>query len=327
MATKKASSSKVASKKRPATKKPAKATTTVVAAAAKTGGKKLTFSEKVAAVRPGALIAEFFGTFVLAGAVISLAGGGTTGSIAIALILAVLVIVFGVVSGAHLNPAITIAQYVNRKVDGVRTVFYIFAQVLGALAAFGVLVGMFGAVDKLPSQVQEALTSAGYVQAEDIDKGGGIVEFLEKTYDGMTVEEAAAQLNVVRESNWSSPTFVDHQMTLDKEWADLLLELLGAIIFGLGVGYAVYAERKNQIETGLAVGVSFLAGLVIGGATVILNPAVAAAIGGFEAANPFGTGAMVFWWPVFTYVGATVVGMTIGFTIYRFILKDALNKK
>jgi glycerol uptake facilitator-like aquaporin len=299
-----------------------KATTTVVAAAAKTGGKKLTFSEKVAALKPGALIAEFFGTFVLAGAVISLVDGGLTGSIAVALILAVLVVVFGVVSGAHLNPAITIAQYVNRKVDGVKAVAYIFAQVLGALAAFGLLLGLFNATTpSLSSRVYEALTSAGYETAENIDKGGGIEKYLDETY-GMTIETAAQQLNIGDEAE-----FIDHKMTADKEWVNFLLELLGAIIFGLGVGYAVCSEKKGQIEAGLAVGISLLAGLVIGGATVILNPAVAAAIGGFEAANPFGAEAMTFWWPVFTYIGATVIGLTAGFSIYRLALSDAVAKK
>ncbi|MCL2173743.1 aquaporin [Candidatus Saccharibacteria bacterium] len=322
MATKRASSSKV-TKKRPATKKPAvkvAAKTTIVAA--KTGGKeKLTFSEKVALLRPGALIAEFFGTFVLTATVINLTGGGLMTMMAIALILAMLVIIFGVVSGGHLNPAITIAQYVNRKIDGVKTVAYIFAQVLGALAAFGVLLGLFNAsFPSLETQVYDALTSSGYLVAADVDEGGGIAAYLDEMYK-MTVDEVAQQLGI------SAPEFIDHKMTADKEWVDLLFELVGAIVFGLGVGYAVCAEKKCQVKTGLAVGMSLLAGLAIGGATVILNPAVAAAIGGFEAVNPFGTDAMTFWWPVFTYIGVTIIGITAGFTVYRLALQDALSEK
>jgi len=316
MATKKASSSKAASKKRPATKKPAAKKATVVAAAAKTGGKKIKLSEKIAALRPSALIAEFFGTFVLAGAVINLADGGIAGTIVLALVLAVLVVVFGVISGAHLNPAITIAQYVNRKIDGVKTVAYIFAQVLGALAAFGLLFSLFNVTNTLEAQVYSALTGNGYVEAADIDAGGGITKYLKEKYS-MTLEDAAKQLGI------NAPEFIDHKMTVDKEWVDLLLELVAAIVFGLGIGYAVYSEKRGSIEVGLAVGVSLLAGLIIGGATVILNPAVAAAIGGFEAVNPFGADAMTFWWPVFTYVGITVIGVTAGFTTYRFISKDA----
>jgi len=313
MAIKKASSSKANVKKRPTTKKSAAKVTTV---AAKTGGKKITFGQKVAALRPGAIIAEFFGTFVLAAAVINLANGGTVGAIAIALVLAILVVVFSTISGGHVNPAITIAQYINRKIDGVRTVAYIFAQVLGALAAFFLLLGMFNATNSLEAQVYETLTSNGYVAAEDIDAGGGIVKYLDEAYS-MTIEDAASSLGI------NTSQFIDHKMTVDKEWVDLLLELVAAIVFGLGVGYAAYSDKKNSVANGLAVGVSLLAGLIIGGATVILNPAVAAAIGGFEAVNPFGSGAMTFWWPVFTYVGVTVIGITAGFTAYRFMSKDA----
>ncbi|MDR1969825.1 MAG: aquaporin [Candidatus Nomurabacteria bacterium] len=320
MATKKASSSKAA-RKRPATKKPAeKVAIKATTVAAKTGGKKLTFGEKVAAIRPGVLIAEFFGTFVLAAVMISLFGGGTTGAIVIALTLAVLVIVFGAISGAHVNPAITIAQYVNRKIDGVRAVAYIAVQVLGALAAFGLMLGMFNAATpSLEAQVYESLTGNGYVAAKDIDESGGIVKYLSEVHN-MTVDEAAGQLGI------TATQFVNHKMTADKEWVDLMLELVAAIVFGLGIGYAVCAQRKSAIETGFAVGISLLAAFIIGGSTVILNPAVAAAIGGFEAVNPFTAGAMAFWWPVFTYIGATTVGITAGFTVYRLILKDVVEK-
>jgi len=325
MATKKASSSKIAPKKRPSTKKPVKAVVKPTTVAAKTGGKdkKLTFSDKAVAIRPGMLIAEFFGTFVLTGAVINLAGGGLTGSIAIALILATLMIVLGVISGGHFNPAITIAQYVNRKIDGVRAAAYICAQILGALAAFGLLLGMFNAsAPSLETQVYDTLTSSGYETAENINDGGGIVKYLEEEY-GMTIEDAAEQLGIDADTS----EFINHEMTADKEWVDLLLELVAAIVFGLGIGYAVYSEKKSSVENGLAVGVSLLAGLVIGGSSVILNPAVAAAIGGLEALVFTGNDALAFWWSISAYIGATIVGLTAGFTLYKLALKDVLAKK
>ncbi|MDR0957506.1 MAG: aquaporin, partial [Candidatus Nomurabacteria bacterium] len=124
--------------------------------------KKKTIGEKFAALKPGALIAEFLGTFVLAGAVIQLASNGLSGSIGIALVLTVLVIVLGVISGAHLNPAITIAQYVNRKIDGVKAVCYIVAQVLGAIAAFCVLYALWQ--NTLDAQIISSLTAQGITQ-------------------------------------------------------------------------------------------------------------------------------------------------------------------
>ena len=86
MATKKASSPKKASVKKPVAK------AAVVASEATKKAKQITFSEKIVALKPSALIAEFAGTFVLAAIVLNLASAGTIGSVAIALILAILVV-------------------------------------------------------------------------------------------------------------------------------------------------------------------------------------------------------------------------------------------
>ncbi len=285
---------------------------------------KMTFGEKLSALRPGMLIAEFLGTFVLTGLVLLMATQGTIGTIGIALGLAILVMVLGVVSGAHLNPAITIAQYVNRKIDGVKTIAYIIAQVLGALLCLAILTGTMSAQYDYNAEVTKALKSAAGVTEQQISDGGGLDKFLETNY-GMTVDTAATQLGVKSEA--PKPTNVG-PLTQGKEWVTFLMEMLGALVFGLGVGYAVFSKKKSAIETGLAVGVALFAGLLIGGSTVILNPAVASAIGGFEWGGAlFGTGAMTFWWPVFIYVFGTCIGMTAGVTIYRFILKDVVAKK
>jgi glycerol uptake facilitator-like aquaporin len=277
---------------------------------------KTTFKEKLVALRPGALIGELLGTFVLAGVVIKLAQGGTIGAIGIALSLAVLVIVLGVVSGAHLNPAITIAQYVNRKVDGVKAVAFIIAQVLGAVLAFVVLKAIFDST--YDSSIIAALAQQG-ITKENIDAAGGLAQFAAQT-PYATVDGVAGALGIA--------PFINVALEKGAEWTAFFAEILGSAIFGLGIGYAVFNKKKNAVETGLAVGVSLFAGLMIGGATVILNPAVAAAIGGFDWGGAlFGTGAMTFWWPVFIYIFGTVVGMTAGFTIYRFILKDVLAKR
>ena len=273
---------------------------------------KKTFGEKAAALRPGALLAELAGAFVLAGAVIQLAQGGTVGAVGIALTLAILVTIFGVVSGGHINPAITIAQWINRKVDGVKAFAYILAQVIGAVLAFVVLHSLWQAC--LNDAIIAALSGQG-ITAENIKEAGGLAAFLDQY--NMSINDAAKQLSI---------SFLNVEFP-SSHWAAFWGELVGAVVFGLGVGYAFFTKNKSSIEKGLVVGVSLFAGLTIGGAAAILNPAVAGAIGGFEWVNPFAAGCMTFWWPVFTYVGATVVGITAGFTTYRFVLKDVVAKK
>ena len=83
----------------------------------------------------GALVAEFIGTFLLAAAVI--AGQGQP--IIVLFALAGIVLLVGTLSGAHLNPAMTIGALVTRRISGLRAVGYVVAQFLGALAALGLL--------------------------------------------------------------------------------------------------------------------------------------------------------------------------------------------
>ena len=96
------------------------------------------------------LVAEFFGTALLLAIVVGsgimgerLAGG----NIAVALLgnslatgagLVVLILIFGPVSGCHINPAVTLAFMIRRDITRRDAVSYIAVQVLGAVV--GVIV-------------------------------------------------------------------------------------------------------------------------------------------------------------------------------------------
>ncbi len=92
-------------------------------------------------INPKALIAEFIGTFALvffgAGAA-AISGDLVAIALAHGLILAVLVVQFGHISGTHVNPAITTSLLVGKKIDIPTAVSYIATQFLGAILA-GVL--------------------------------------------------------------------------------------------------------------------------------------------------------------------------------------------
>ena len=88
-------------------------------------------------------VAELIGTFMLVfigtGAVVF--GNGLDGlghlGIAFAFGLAIVVAAFsiGTVSGAHLNPAVSIAMFVNKRLSSSELVNYILGQVVGAFLA------------------------------------------------------------------------------------------------------------------------------------------------------------------------------------------------
>lgn len=98
------------------------------------------------------LTAEALGTFLFffvgMGSVVLTAhvdgSGGLLGvALAHGLALAVLVSALGAVSGAHFNPAVTIAVLVTGNITLVRAALYIVAQLVGALAAGVALRGVF----------------------------------------------------------------------------------------------------------------------------------------------------------------------------------------
>ncbi len=96
---------------------------------------------------PQKLIAEFVGTFALiffgVGAIcadqyLRASGQGSFGllgvAIAYGLAYAIMVTAVGHISGGHLNPAVTIAFWVTKRLGTLQSLFYGVAQLLGALA-------------------------------------------------------------------------------------------------------------------------------------------------------------------------------------------------
>lgn len=138
MATKKAGST--AKKSTRAKSQPAKAvksTVTTVRAVetAKAESTTSRFGGDRTSLRASALIGEFIGTFLLAGAYLVTKGE----PLYMGFVLITVILMVGTLSGAYLNPALTVGAWVTRKIGHLRAVGYIVAQLLGAGAAFVVL--------------------------------------------------------------------------------------------------------------------------------------------------------------------------------------------
>lgn len=177
MATKKpASSVKKSSVKKP-TPKTTKTTnvTTVKAVSASKPAKKLSGFKLSRAPLLGAGIAEFIGTFLLAAVVIAAQGSPlVVGFAVVAISLAV-----GALSGAHLNPLVTVGAWATRKIAGVRALVYVVAQVLGAMLAL-VLLGYFvGQAPEVSAQAQMyGQTAAQLFTTADLPSGKEFAVFL-----------------------------------------------------------------------------------------------------------------------------------------------------
>lgn len=114
--------------------------------------------------------AEFLGTFMLVavgpGAVMVAASThafGQTGiSLAFGVIVTLCVACFGHLSGAHINPAVTIGFWSVRRFPTRDVVPYIAAQCLGAVAASAALVWILGPVGNFGATVPVVSTARAF---------------------------------------------------------------------------------------------------------------------------------------------------------------------
>ena len=309
--------------------------TTVVKKAAKERKPKASLVDNLADINPTAMLAELFGTFVFAAAVLRLATNNNFGAIAISLVFAVLVVVFGAISGAHLNPAITIAAWVNRKINGAKAFAYIVAQVVGASLAVLVVSLLTTATYDLSNDIKQLAIQSNVVTEEEIAKDGGVENWAKKYLEknGQKVEKGKTAVEMIAENagldknrgvgvDVSAKTKVYTQPSLaqHKEWGAMIAEFVGSIVFGVGVGFALFNKKKSVVANGVAMGFGMLAGLTVAGATAILNPALAIAVGAYHMG-----GIATVLWPIAVYVLAAVLGMLAGVSAYRLVARNSDN--
>ena len=110
-----------------------------------------------------ALIAEFVGTFVFAATII--AGQGQP--ILVFFALVGIVLAFGALSGAYVNPALTLGALVTKRISGLRALGYIVAQFLGAMLAL-VLLNAYVHAAPVPAQGDLATTATELFKAAAI---------------------------------------------------------------------------------------------------------------------------------------------------------------
>ncbi|XP_036452132.1 aquaporin-1-like [Colossoma macropomum] len=125
-----------------------------------------------------AVLAELFGTtmFVFIGISAAIGNGNSSYpdqevKVALAFGLAIVILSqsLGHISGAHLNPAVTLGMVVSCQVSVCRAVWYMLAQILGAVLASGIVLGVRPA----------AVESLGLNKLNGVSPGQGFgIEFL-----------------------------------------------------------------------------------------------------------------------------------------------------
>jgi len=138
------------------------------------------------------LFSECWGTFLLVlvacGAEVVRARTGTVtpaaAAIAPGLIVMAVIYFMGTVSGAHLNPAVTIAFAVRRNFPWNRVPGYIVAQIVGGVLAAGFLRALFGTSGNLGATLPDSGIGAGTALAIEIVLTAGLVNTILGTASG-----------------------------------------------------------------------------------------------------------------------------------------------
>ena len=188
------------------------------------------------------LAAEVIGTLLLAAVIV--AGSGQPIFVlfgAVGIVLAI-----GAISGAHINPAVTVAAWVTRRIGWLRAVGYILAQMLGAALAYVILSSFIAGAE------QPSAEAAMYSSAPALFSAAAYESYVGKEWYVFFAELVGTGIiGFAVATAW--------RMTRER--------LAGAVTVGAG------------IFTALMVGIS-AAGYV--GASAALNPAVAIALKAYD---------------------------------------------
>jgi glycerol uptake facilitator-like aquaporin len=213
-------------------------------------------------------MAEFFGTATLVCVVI---GSGITGTqlssdagvvllinaLATVLALALLIFIFGPVSGAHFNPAVTLSQLLRRSVAAGTAASFVAAQVAGAIVGCVAANAMFDLAAVQTSA--HARVTAGTLLGEIIATAGLL--FVIETF----VQRAQVRLIPIAVAAWigsaffftSSTSFANPAVTVGRMFSDTfagiapasVLPFIIAQLVGAALGVALFNLTAPSEET------------------------------------------------------------------------------
>ncbi|MDE0036036.1 MAG: aquaporin family protein [Gammaproteobacteria bacterium] len=177
------------------------------------------------------LVAEALGTLMLLATVIgsgimaeSLAGGNDAvallgNTLATGAILAVLITMFGPISGAHFNPAVTVAFLVRREIGGGMAFAYIGVQIAGGLAGAALAHAMFDM--DLVQVSTKARTGVGQWLAEGVATFGLVATIL-ATLKARSTAVAAMVGLYISAGYWftASTSFANPAVTIARSFTD-----------------------------------------------------------------------------------------------------------
>ncbi len=177
------------------------------------------------------LVAEGLGTAFLLATVVGsgimaddLAGGNDAiallgNTLATGAMLVVLIMVFGPVSGAHFNPAVTVAFLMRRDIDALTATYYMLVQIFGAIAGVMAAHAMF---DLDIVQASQKLRTGPSQWFAEVVATFGLVGFILGTLHYGTRTVAATVGLYISAAYWftASTSFANPAVTIGRSLTD-----------------------------------------------------------------------------------------------------------
>lgn len=193
-------------------------------------------------------VVEVIGTFFLMlGIIAAVANAGILAPLAIGTILMVMVYAGGPISGAHYNPAVTIAVWIRGKCDTKDVFPYIIAQLVGAALAalvasnlLGISTGSGMDLDMVPALTAEILGTFALVfvilNVATSDKSAGNSYF--GLAIGFTVAGLAFTLGSFSGGVFNPAVALGGSMAGLLSWGNIWVYLIANILAGVLAAYA-----------------------------------------------------------------------------------------
>jgi aquaporin Z len=206
-------------------------------------------------------VAEFVGTFIFVFAIVGAINNAPAGWAPLVIGFALMIMVFAVghISGAHLNPAVSLGAWMRGAIDATTFAAYVAAQVAGAALAAGVAM-VLGWVSTTPVEIEtgpaflaEALWTFVLVfvvlnVATSKDHDGNSFYGLAI---GTTVFVGAATLGGISGGGFNPAVAVGLSMTGDFSWSALWLYVAAPLV-GAAVAAVVFKVLNTHDKLPLA---------------------------------------------------------------------------
>ena len=187
-------------------------------------------------------------------------------ALAFGLALVAIIAIFGRISGAHVNPAVSIACLINGRRSIFECCYYVASQILGGIAGAGILSLIFNSKEALGANLYETSSALGAMVTTNVALTVEIIlTFVfvlvvlsvtkkENCNSGLVIGLTLALVHMfgipftgtsVNPARSLGPALLTGGVALEQYWVFLIAPLIGAVVAALLYRFVLDSEEKE----------------------------------------------------------------------------------